>query len=459
VGTSPTGVYRHWFLWALAGMLSFNILLCSWTRVPLDRAHTGTFCVHLGVLILIGGTAWYSINAESGRAIATRTEGGWAEIESFYLERSASVYVGGPICAESSEVPTATPLPLDPSDPTERAMSLDIPLDGCPDGVGARAMEYLPFAQMTYEWSDDCPLPAPAVIIRVEDEQFAARIALCPSYPQTRQFQGTGYTIVHHGDTSPRALECIIDSAAKGASPDTGGDLAIVATGPEIDPTVLVTNAEGQTWKGKLIRDSTLGVPLGGRIVRVTLENVLSRATRVGMARPAPEGAPFELTTAAVRVEITSGEFRRSLWVPFSVGEMCSEMDAQRVHLPGGRWIDLRFAPRARPLATRLEIVDARYEVHPGSLTPKDYLCDVRTPDGRVDTIGLNRPLRVGDYQISQGSWIPSPDAPHQIVFLVSSRPGLGAVWTGCILIAVGLPYSFYVKPLIIRRRHRREAT
>jgi hypothetical protein len=72
-------------------------------------------------------------------------------------------------------------------------------------------------------------------------------------------------------------------------------------------------------------------------------------------------------------------------------------------------------------------------------------------------TVSLNNPLDVGPFRISQQGWdMDSPDRPEYVVLGVSTQPGLQYVWAGCILIGLSMPYAFYVKPLILRRRRRR---
>jgi hypothetical protein len=88
---------------------------------------------------------------------------------------------------------------------------------------------------------------------------------------------------------------------------------------------------------------------------------------------------------------------------------------------------------------------------------PKDFLCRLAVLEGggtfRPAECGLNRPAAIGPYRLYQDRWWPRGQDPQEIVFQVSSAPGLPAVWTGCILIGLGLFYAFYLKPLLLRRR------
>jgi hypothetical protein len=48
---------------------------------------------------------------------------------------------------------------------------------------------------------------------------------------------------------------------------------------------------------------------------------------------------------------------------------------------------------------------------------------------------------------------MPAGNDVQQIVFGVASRPGTWLVYLGMILIGLGFPWAFYVKPLLLRPR------
>ncbi len=135
-----------------------------------------------------------------------------------------------------------------------------------------------------------------------------------------------------------------------------------------------------------------------------------------------------------------------------------------RLALPSGREFYLAFTRQVIPLGATIRIVSIDYETYPASLVPKDFRCDfqITQPDKtgqvgqiRSETLSLNKPVRAGDYLISQGSWLPDPAAPQQLVFLVSKRSGIWAIWAGAGLIIAGMGFSFYVKPIIAGSKER----
>jgi hypothetical protein len=95
----------------------------------------------------------------------------------------------------------------------------------------------------------------------------------------------------------------------------------------------------------------------------------------------------------------------------------------------------------------------ASLERYDSSNVPRDYRCIVTVGESDVlRQISLNRPLRLGPYKISQGDWMPDAERPVTIAFAVNTRPGLPVIWTGMAMIAAGLLFGFYVRPLLQAR-------
>ena len=237
----------------------------------------------------------------------------------------------------------------------------------------------------------------------------------------------------------------------------------------------------------------------------------------------APQGVSIRALSCTAGPEpVLDVEIRGELWssvarVPFV--EFLGQDDMTLVSLPDVRAVRLAFSRRRLPLPEPIKILQAVYLTHPGSVVPKDYRCEVRigSDDGlvltldeesvlyspnesllvsgdelipnssadsrpyrsrrdvRVETISLNRPIRVGPYQLSQGIWWPDAtiwaDAPVEprsttseaifeggslsaaIIFEVRSRPGLPLILAGLAMIVAGMLFAFYVKPRFPRPR------
>jgi len=185
-------------------------------------------------------------------------------------------------------------------------------------------------------------------------------------------------------------------------------------------------------------------VGMEARAVDFRQAAALRPSADAGIVDSGEENAP------ALCVELAVGDWSARAWVPFAGWQDLAPQ--HRVDLPGGGAAYLSFARPEVTLPEPVTVLTAEYLRHPGSAIPWDYRCRVSV-GGRQTEIRLNKPLALGPYQLSQGAWLPSPDDVDYIVFLVSSRPGLLLVWLGCLMIAAGLPYAFYVRPLILRRR------
>lgn len=215
---------------------------------------------------------------------------------------------------------------------------------------------------------------------------------------------------------------------------------------------------------------------------------------------------------AALAVEVTATPaggvpVRRVLWVPFAQYARTQQSEMQRViGLADGRRVHIMFG-RVRhefwpPMAVRL--ADFEMIPYPHSQTPRDYRSELivlrrwaeRHEDVRRVT-SLNEPLlertpfqpRDGvpaaanaagwmlswiapnQYKFSQAGWdqtgwtqsraaaergeIERPMARYTILG-VGNNPGIYIIATGAVMMSVGIPWAFYVKPWLMRREKRR---
>ncbi|MFW6133530.1 MAG: hypothetical protein ACOC8F_06495 [Planctomycetota bacterium] len=193
-------------------------------------------------------------------------------------------------------------------------------------------------------------------------------------------------------------------------------------------------------------RDETrdLDVTLKPRGDLPTIHVVALRTGRL-LAR-AQDGA-HRAFDAALRVEV--GAERSTAQVPFAPFAPYAPRVAVR---SDGRRIYLRFSRFRRPLRRPIAVADPQYVTFAGSSMPRDYRCTLTT-DGRVDTLTLHDAVSVGPWRLTHGRWLPDGPEPERIILNASTRPGVWLVWLGCALMAVGLPYAFFIKPLLLRRK------
>lgn len=215
----------------------------------------------------------------------------------------------------------------------------------------------------------------------------------------------------------------------------------------------------------------------------------------VEVSVPAPED-PLSDAPPAV--------WSRVVWLPFDRYPLAGVFpDTQReVRLPDGRRVVLIFGRRQHPLpGFEVSLVDFQMLSYDHRGAPRDYQSIVRVTPTTLDfeayehVAKLNEPLRAPwrwderrswaanaatrlsagldprQFKFSQAGWdaegwrrtqemadrglLPRPFAQFTIL-QVGNNPGIHVIAGGSILMGVGIPWAFYVKPLILQRRKRR---
>jgi hypothetical protein len=221
-----------------------------------------------------------------------------------------------------------------------------------------------------------------------------------------------------------------------------------------MSPTAVVALTDGSRLRAELAVGQDAKLLLSKREIVIRPVEFFLHAMRHPHVLPADAGD--EDAGPGLKVEVAVGQERQTVHVPF--GLYVESIMPQPVPLPDGRKLAMSFSRARRALPAQVQVTYADYRTHPGSGIPKDYVCRLRIVAGgekRTETLSLNQPVHVGEYQLSQGSWKPRPDMPEEIVLGVASRPGLWVIWAGCAMISLGFPYAFYVKPLLLRRSRR----
>jgi hypothetical protein len=223
---------------------------------------------------------------------------------------------------------------------------------------------------------------------------------------------------------------------------------------------------------------------------------------------PEEQRKPSEVGThenAALGVEIAAGEtFRRVVWLPFTKYLAAGLGTERTVDLPDGRHISMAFGRLRHPLpGFFIQLLDFQMLAYDHRGSPRDYQSRIRVVPVH-DEAGptafkayehitrLNAPLQAPfmwsedrgylanvfgtlvsrlsprQFKFSQAGWdartwettqkmvdegkLPRPYVTFTILG-VGNNPGIHIVALGAILMSVGIPWAFYVKPLIMRRR------
>ncbi len=219
---------------------------------------------------------------------------------------------------------------------------------------------------------------------------------------------------------------------------------------------------------------------------------------------------------AAVAVEVSAtvrGEqWVRTLWVPFSQYMGMGPERERAVRLPDGRALKLAFGRRQHRFPDfHVQLVNFEMIAYDHRGAPRDYqstlrvspttftgdspsfnayehICKLNAPlrapyhwdDSRTLVYNLSRRFFAGinpnQYKLSQSGWdqqgwnqsqelvdqgiIDKPLAQFTILG-VGNNPGIHVVALGSILMGIGIPWAFYIKPYLVRReadRLRRKA-
>ncbi|MEX0887158.1 MAG: hypothetical protein WD009_12045, partial [Phycisphaeraceae bacterium] len=161
------------------------------------------------------------------------------------------------------------------------------------------------------------------------------------------------------------------------------------------------------------------------------------------------------------------------------------------VDVPGIGRMRLAFSRQRHALPFALALDDFEMQPYPGSDIPRDFLAQLSIAD--VDADGLmhdhpeqyvvhmnnpvnyragGAPLGMGKVKVSQVAWDPpSPDDPQAerrneqgrlvnqqrfTVIGIGNNVGIRIIFVGACMVALGIPWAFYIKPLIVRRRRAR---
>ncbi len=197
-----------------------------------------------------------------------------------------------------------------------------------------------------------------------------------------------------------------------------------------------------------------------------------------------------------------------TVWLPFTKYVGVQTDTERRVVLPDGREVRLVFGRQQRPFPDfTVSMIDFQMIAYDHRGAPRDYQSTVRvapasTGDGRgfepyEHVIKLNEPLRApfhwdpdagplvnlarrlragldpNQFKLSQAGWdrlgwqetqaaadrgeLPGPRVSFTILG-VGNNPGIHVIAFGGVLMGVGIPWAFYLKPWLVRREKERLA-
>lgn len=217
--------------------------------------------------------------------------------------------------------------------------------------------------------------------------------------------------------------------------------------------------------------------------------------------------------SAAVAVEVSSADGKRSrtVWLPFTQYVGVDERNIRRVDFGNGEVTEIAFGRVQHVLPMSLSLKHFEMTPYPHSETPRDYRSEVVVSSrwgqagaaggevrrDEVRSTSLNEPLLVRvpfqdhpnvprvmnwlgravswvvpvQYKFAQAGWDSSGwresqkmvadgrlKAPYArfTILGVGNNPGIYVIATGAVLMSVGIPWAFYLKPVLMQRRKRK---
>ena len=166
-----------------------------------------------------------------------------------------------------------------------------------------------------------------------------------------------------------------------------------------------------------------------------------------------------------VEVELARGSFRARAYVPFvqfaQIGEPPLGREPTVIDIPGVGKIGLLLSTTRRELPVNVKLTDFHAIKYRGAMNSyEDFVSNIQFTDkksGRVQmaTARLNEPAANGGIYYFQSGWGGENVAPGKqfSILGVGNRPGLHVMTLGAILIVIGIGYSFYVKPVLLKAK------
>lgn len=185
---------------------------------------------------------------------------------------------------------------------------------------------------------------------------------------------------------------------------------------------------------------------------------------------PRNQRQPLQSVGAAMSllaVQVDDGTTKQQVWLPFNRYAFPNATYAyperfqygsyatKNVTLSDGRTLELMYSRERRYLPAAIALDRFVLETLPGGQRERDFISVVRFYEkdhwSPAREIRSNQPGEYGGLWFFQSEWDPK----HEVMTVlgVGNREGIGTMLTGVILSILGMMYSFYVKPTVVRRR------
>ncbi len=150
-----------------------------------------------------------------------------------------------------------------------------------------------------------------------------------------------------------------------------------------------------------------------------------------------------EVRNPAIHVRVSDGKDEESLWV--------AQAAPRQVAL-GGRQVTIDYDFMRHELGFSVMLEDFREITYPGIAMAQSYESDVvvNAPERQFPRkISMNHPLKFHGYKIFQSSF--QRGERETSIFSVARDPGVPVVYTGFLILVLGLIVIFFLKPYLVQ--------
>jgi cytochrome c biogenesis protein ResB len=158
-----------------------------------------------------------------------------------------------------------------------------------------------------------------------------------------------------------------------------------------------------------------------------------------------------EVRNPAIHVRVSDGKDEETLWV--------AQAAPRQLEL-GERRVTIDYDFMRHELGFNVMLEDFREITYPGIAMAQSYESDVvvSAPERQFPRkISMNNPLKFHGYKIFQSSF--QRGERETSIFSVARDPGVPVVYTGFLILVLGLILIFFVKPYLIRWSAERRIT
>ncbi len=163
--------------------------------------------------------------------------------------------------------------------------------------------------------------------------------------------------------------------------------------------------------------------------------------------------------------KIKRGDFRRKAAEILITNEKGIEESiwlthgGERMVVLGNDPYSIRYTSEEYPLGFSIRLEDFRLRTYPGGNSPMSYESDVfvtysdgnRVANDEV-LIQMNEPMDQNGFRVFQSSFIDEPKGDPRIsIFSIAKDPGVPIIYTGSIILCLGIALMFYFKPYLRR--------